>query len=178
MELKDCLTIIAILVGPIAAVWISVWHGDRKTRIDRKLWIFRALMGGRSGVGEEDAIRALNLVPVEFAKNTSLISYWKTYIGEANDLPIVRDASTKELEAWENLMIAIAEDTGNDGKLMTNLTLVLRDSKAYFRVFPDSRNGYSSAQGVHILKRNYKEFLESAPSNISNDINNGNGKNS
>ena len=94
-------------------------------------------MGGRSGAGKEDAIKALNLVPVEFAKNADLISCWKTYINQANDLPLDRNATADELNAWEGLMKAIAKDLGHDGQLATNLTVVLRDPETYFRVFPN-----------------------------------------
>ena len=166
MNLTESLTIIAIFFGPIIAVACSIWHVEYKAKIYRKLWIFRALMGGRSGAGKEDAIRALNLVAVEFAQNDDLISCWENYVNQANDLPPDRNATADELNAWEGLMKAIAKDLGHDGRLATNLTLVLRDPEAYFRVFPNPQNGYTSEQTVHILTRQHPSFVGSKSSNI------------
>ena len=62
------LTIIAIVAGPIIAVWMTRRADERRQAYFRRLEVYRNLMLTRSVRIAPDHVRALNLVPVEFAQ--------------------------------------------------------------------------------------------------------------
>jgi hypothetical protein len=74
------LTIIAIILGPIMAVVITRWADNRRHLRQRRMAIFRDLMGTRRMRLNVDHVRALNLVEIEFSKEKLVIDMWRDYM--------------------------------------------------------------------------------------------------
>src|SRR6266496_2164632 len=71
------LTIIAILVGPIIAVGITLWWQNRKEKRDAKKILFVRLMAQRKTTPPTyDWVQALNLIDVVFADDRSVVDLW------------------------------------------------------------------------------------------------------
>ena len=92
MTFVESINILALIVSPIAAVLISIWIADQGEIRKRKLETFRTLMRTRGIRLSSDHVGALNLVEIEFAKETNVISAWKTYLehldGSKTPLPV------------------------------------------------------------------------------------------
>lgn len=73
-------TIIAVLAGPIAAVWVTRYFDGRKEVHARRMDIFRTLMRTRKIPIHFDHVGALNLIEIEFADEEKIISAWKSYL--------------------------------------------------------------------------------------------------
>lgn len=64
------LTILALIVGPIAAVQTQVWLERRRERGNRKLEIFKTLMRARGSPLSREHVDALNTLTLEFPGNS------------------------------------------------------------------------------------------------------------
>ncbi|MBK8221793.1 MAG: hypothetical protein IPK73_12280 [Candidatus Obscuribacter sp.] len=70
---------IAIVLGPIAAVWVTRWMDQERAERDRRLDTFRTLMKTRRLRLSQEHVAALNLVEIEFYKRADVIAAWKEY---------------------------------------------------------------------------------------------------
>lgn len=70
--------IIAVIVAPIAAVVIGQKLQDRAEKRKDKMAVFKALMTYRYGWSQE-AVVALNSIPVVFSEDKSVRERWKEY---------------------------------------------------------------------------------------------------
>ena len=69
--------ILAIFLGPIIAVCITLWWQNRKEQRDAKLRSFTALMAHRKSMPPSyEFTAALNLIDVVFAKNERVVQLW------------------------------------------------------------------------------------------------------
>lgn len=85
-------TIIAVMVGPVLAVWITRIIDERRASKQRKFDIFRTLMRTRKLPIHVDHVGALNLVEVEFVNNGNVINAWKKYLANLSEtLPPVEE---------------------------------------------------------------------------------------
>ena len=97
---------LAIVVIPIAAVFVGQKLQDRSQTRKAKLEIFRALMMNR-GVGwTAETVRALNIIDIVFSDDSTVRTRWKEYytwlcIQSPNDMQRkqVQEAQDKLLEA-------------------------------------------------------------------------------
>lgn len=83
VPLKDWLTIVAILIAPLAALWIQGKLDERKEARKRRLDIFKTLMATRASVLSQEHIRALNMIDTEFygkKKYRGVIKAWRAYL--------------------------------------------------------------------------------------------------
>jgi hypothetical protein len=78
--MMEWLTLAAILIGPIAAVFITRHLDDRRFAAGRKMDIFRTLMRTRRIPSHVYHVGALNLVEVEFLKDEKVVRAWKDYL--------------------------------------------------------------------------------------------------
>jgi hypothetical protein len=69
VSLSDSLTVLAIVIGPIAAVAITRWLNDRRDQRNRRMDIFRTLMRTRRSPMSPDHVGALNLIEIEFSND-------------------------------------------------------------------------------------------------------------
>ena len=65
------INIIAIIVAPIAAVWIGQMLQDRAEKRRDKVAVFKAVMTYRYGWSQE-AVLALNSIPIVFAEDKTV----------------------------------------------------------------------------------------------------------
>ncbi|MDR5729800.1 MAG: hypothetical protein RB191_20495 [Terriglobia bacterium] len=70
--MEDVVTIIALLVGPLAAVVTQLWFESRRERRRQKHWVFHTLMSNRRTVLNPDFVRALNSIDVVFYSNSTV----------------------------------------------------------------------------------------------------------
>ncbi len=73
-------TIVAILVGPIAAVLITRYFDGRRERHQRQWLVFRDLMRTRRMRTSPDFVGAVNLAEVEFAQHPEVIKLSRAYL--------------------------------------------------------------------------------------------------
>jgi hypothetical protein len=107
MEFKDILMIIALIIGPVAAVLIQRWRDHRNLKRERRMHIFRTLMKTRATPLSSQHVEALNMIDMEFYKEKKVINAWKLLLDNfthypqntvADDYKIKLDASTKKSE--------------------------------------------------------------------------------
>lgn len=78
------LTLVAIVLGPIAAVIVSRMGEDRRRRRNSQLEIFRALMKTRRVRINAEHVWALNLIELEFYGKDSIIQAYRSYMKTLN----------------------------------------------------------------------------------------------
>lgn len=66
------------------AVLITRYFDDRRERRQRRLRIFRTLMGTRSTALNTQRVEALNIIEIEFHKNKKVVESWKNCIRSFN----------------------------------------------------------------------------------------------
>jgi hypothetical protein len=89
IKATDVIMILAILVGPIVAVWITERLRKDEDKRNRKVHIYRTLMATRTANLSFQQVEALNLVETEFSsgnkEDKEVISAWKLYLSHLND---------------------------------------------------------------------------------------------
>lgn len=73
----DWLTVLAIAVGPIAAVFVTRWVDRQRAAEGRRLEIFKTLMRTRRSTTSPEHVGALNLVEIEFAGEADVLTRWR-----------------------------------------------------------------------------------------------------
>ena len=97
LKFYELLTLIGIIVGPIAAVAISLWIDGRRKDREQKLTILRMLIATRHLPADPAFFTAVNLVPIEFSKSTNVMTAYKEFI-EAVAVKI-DDTNTQEVSS-------------------------------------------------------------------------------
>jgi hypothetical protein len=116
------ITIVAIVVGPIAALWIQrLLDGGREVR-NRKLWIYKTLMSNRATRTAPVYVQALNLIDIEFIgsgkKETAVRDAWKELIDLYTNYKTTPNANDKVTDLTAILLDAMGEALGyNFGKV-------------------------------------------------------------
>jgi hypothetical protein len=84
VRITDLVMILAIIAGPIAAVWISDGRQRRHQKRGHKEWVFRTLMTTRAAPLAPTHIDALNLAGLLFDdkrhNEPKVVDAWKLYI--------------------------------------------------------------------------------------------------
>lgn len=85
----NLLTVIAIIVGPIAAIQIQEHLERGREQRRRKVQTFRELMVTRATILSPRHVEALNAIPVEFSSKISaekkVIDAWQYYLNHLNN---------------------------------------------------------------------------------------------
>ena len=79
MKLNECLTLGAIVVGPIFAVAITLIIEKTGRTMERRLHIMRMLLGTRHMPADAQYYMAVNLIPAEFNDRPDVMKAWRTY---------------------------------------------------------------------------------------------------
>ena len=96
MALNDWLTLVAIVLGPIIAVAITLLVQSRREKRERRLVVARMLMATRHLPGDPNYSTAVNLIPVEFHDESAVISAYSEYKrATGQDAPILPDATAR-----------------------------------------------------------------------------------
>lgn len=81
--------IIAIILGPIVAIYIAEKLRKNEDKKNRKVHIYKTLMATRTANLSFQHVEALNLVETEFSSgnknDNDVISAWKLYLSHLND---------------------------------------------------------------------------------------------
>ena len=72
--------VFATFMGPIFAVWISLWREGRSERQKRRFYIFRTLMATRKIAMSREQVDALNLVETEFHSVSNVQDAYAAYV--------------------------------------------------------------------------------------------------
>jgi hypothetical protein len=72
--------VLATFMGPIFAVWISLWREGRNERQNRRFYIFRTLMATRKIAMSREQVDALNLVETEFHGASNVQAAYAAYL--------------------------------------------------------------------------------------------------
>lgn len=118
------LTVLAILIGPIAAVQVQKWIELIRTKNANKLSIFKTLMATRTARISFEHVRALNMIDLDFYGDTKIIEAWKIYRDHLNSI-------SENPKAW----ISHAED------LLTDLLYVMAENLKYYFDKVDLKKG-------------------------------------
>lgn len=97
ISVESWLTIAAIILGPILALFAQRALDDFRETHERQVRLFRELMITRSTRLSPRHVEALNAVPLEFkngTRNRSVLGAWKTYIEHLGS------DSTKDADGW------------------------------------------------------------------------------
>jgi len=97
ISLESWLTIAAVILGPILALYTQRLLDNRRAKHDRQLRVFRELMITRTQRLSPRHVEALNAVPLEFedkGKGKNVIQKWKAYLDHLGT------DSSKDSDAW------------------------------------------------------------------------------
>ena len=81
MITNDYLTLLAIVVGPLLAIFVTRHLDNRRERTSRRMDIFRTLMRTRRTPMLPEHVGALNLIEIEFENQDEVISEWRKLFG-------------------------------------------------------------------------------------------------
>ena len=125
MDIVTILTILVILVGPVLAVLISLYVGnrisDRRARRQEKFLLLSTLVAWQWRPVSEESVKAMNAIDLYFHDVPEVRVAWRDYFDSLGR----RDLSDEEkIELWKNkrirLIHAIAKDLGFE-KTMSQL---------------------------------------------------------
>lgn len=111
------LTLVAIVVGPIAAVIVSRIGEERRRKVDARVQVFRALMKTRSVRMNVDHVWALNLIDIEFYGVPRVIDRYRAYVRSLNmKAPTDKEGSERfyedQADLYADLLHAIGAELG------------------------------------------------------------------
>jgi hypothetical protein len=84
MNIDTWAVVLATIVGPVAAVFITRWNDQRRETRNRLLHVYRVLMATRRSNVSQDHVAAINLVEVEFHGVKPVIEAWSAYLTHLN----------------------------------------------------------------------------------------------
>lgn len=87
MTLYEGLTILAILVGPIVAVFLTLWIEGRRTRSDAKRAILQTLLTTRGRYADPSYSWAIRAARLEFADAAQVIKALDDYLNQVRITP-------------------------------------------------------------------------------------------
>src|SRR5438270_11752653 len=107
MNLNDWLTLIAIVLGPLSAVLVTLLIETLRRRKERRLYIVRMLLTTRHIPADAQYNAAINLIPAEFHKRARVMAAWRTYHDRVRERPSQRDKADyeKRLTAAQSALI-------------------------------------------------------------------------
>ena len=84
LKLYELLTLLGIIIGPIAAVMISLWIEERRKKNEAKLITLRLLLTTRDLPSDPTYQVAVKLVPVEFNDSPAVLVAHREFLEAAN----------------------------------------------------------------------------------------------
>lgn len=143
MALNDWLTLLAIVVGPIVAVGITLWVEGRRRRRDSRTTVLRQLMATRHLPADPLYSTAVNLVPVEFNDEPEVMAAYKAYL-EALRRAVPEDPD----ELSRSLQFLVSKQTKMIYAIMRSLGL--RASEADLPVEAYAARGMTERDALYI----------------------------
>jgi hypothetical protein len=113
--LVDILTLIAIVVGPIAAVVVTRLMDTRAARYSRKYQVFGDLIRTRAAKISHEHVNALNLVEIEFNRSQRVKAAWDRYMENlSSDFPVDQSSFNNFILRRDQLFIKLVQEIAND----------------------------------------------------------------
>lgn len=84
MNIDTWAVVLATIVGPVSAVFITRWNDQRREARSRLLHVYRVLMATRRSNVSQEHVAAINLVEVEFHGVKPVIEAWSAYLTHLN----------------------------------------------------------------------------------------------
>lgn len=111
--LLNIITIIALFSGPIAAVLITLWHQDRKQKIDANKRVFLTLMAHRKALPPNpEWVNALNLIDVIFHDCPQIVALWHEYFALLCQIHNWEESTQQREHKYLELLSAMAQSLG------------------------------------------------------------------
>ena len=105
IEMKDWISIIAVLVSPLIAVSVTVWLEKRRQKRKDKMELFQALMTQR-GINESYAwVNALNSIHIIFSDDKEVIDALEAFLDTTN----VKNPEDMDLVSFDNKKVKLLE---------------------------------------------------------------------
>jgi hypothetical protein len=108
LELRDWITIVALVTGPAIAVGISLWAQNRDRIRNKRLDVFETLLAYRQDAFNPRRVKALCLIDIAFHNVPTVRAKWKEYFDALSD-PQYRDGQNDAVDVWrqkQNVMLA------------------------------------------------------------------------
>jgi len=108
MELRDWLTVIALIAGPSFAVWLTLFAQKRGQVRNQRLGVFQTLLAYRLDWYNPERVKALCLIDIVFHNVPSVRAKWKEYYDALADQQF-NDGKNDAVKVWEkkqNIMLA------------------------------------------------------------------------
>lgn len=105
MQMNDWLTLVALILGPVIAVGLTLWIEGERRRRESRLAVLRQLIATRHLPGDPMYSTAVNLIPVEFNDDRQVMEAYKAYQAAVSQPP----ASEPEAIAVTSQKVAVAQ---------------------------------------------------------------------
>lgn len=113
-------TLVAVLLGPILAVFVTRFIDERRADRGRKMDIFRTLMRTRKLHVHVDHVAALNLIEIEFMDSPEVMKAWKAYLSNlSEELPPIenRDRFEAAIKKKDSLLTKLLSEIAKTLKM-------------------------------------------------------------
>jgi hypothetical protein len=118
-KLQIAANFLAIFLGPVTAVLITLWYQRRKEKRDTKIRIFQTLMAHRKSSPPHPAlVEVLNVLDVVFADTTEVVRLWHEYYDLTDTRPLNIQAMNHK---YTDLLFAIAQNLGYEKLKQTDI---------------------------------------------------------
>ena len=87
MTIFEMLSVVGLILGPVAAVIITLWAQQRLQRSDSRLSLARNLLIAQVDHSDPSWSASIRQVPVEFRKLSEVMQAWRQYIDAVNNPP-------------------------------------------------------------------------------------------
>lgn len=105
MDTNDWLTLLALILGPVSAVGITLWIEGQRRRRESRLVVLRQLIATRHLPGDPMYSTAINLIPVEFNDDRAVMEAYKAYQAAVSQPP----STEAEAIALTSQKVAVAQ---------------------------------------------------------------------
>ncbi|HEV7341586.1 MAG TPA: DUF6680 family protein [Sphingopyxis sp.] len=115
LKLYEILTLIGIILGPIAAVIITLWAQKRSEKKQRRIEVLRTLWDTHYDASQPEYSRVIRMVPIEFNDENAVMTAWRRYMRNVDTRPSPEGAAAHEKEfadAKNDLIASVAKAVG------------------------------------------------------------------
>ena len=117
MEVKDWVSIIALVVVPIVAVIIGQCLQTRAKKREDKMRIFTVLMNTRALAWTKESVEALNMIDVVFVNDKKVRKAWKNLLDSYNSAENSAQMANKRMTLKYKLLEEMARCLGYKNKI-------------------------------------------------------------
>jgi hypothetical protein len=120
--LNDWLTLLAIVLGPVSAVGITLFFEKSRRTKERRLQILRMLLATRHMPADAQYNVAINLIPAEFNDQADVIAAWRAYYALVRERPDAHDHERRTNVAQAALIYQVMRSVGlklSEGDIQT-----------------------------------------------------------